>query len=78
VVNRPKFRATFDPYPFNSGYSCAVKVKGVDAEKLRVHLLDQVGLIATSPTDIESRSPARTRPDRAALRDAAHRDHELR
>ena len=54
VVNRPKFRATFDPYPFNSGYFMCVKVKGVDAEKLRVHLLDrhQVGLIATSPTDI--------------------------
>ena len=31
-----------------------VKVDGVDAEKLRVHLLDEygVGLIATSPTDI--------------------------
>ena len=48
------FRSTFDPYPFNSGYFMCVKVKGVDAEKLRVHLLDrhQVGLIATSPTDI--------------------------
>jgi hypothetical protein len=31
-----------------------VEVKGVDAEKLRVHLLEQhgVGLIATSATDI--------------------------
>jgi hypothetical protein len=31
-----------------------VKVKGVDAEALRLHLLDRygVGLIATSPTDI--------------------------
>jgi len=54
VVNRPAYRETFDPYPFNSGYFMCVKVKGVDAEKLRVHLLDrhQVGLIATSPTDI--------------------------
>lgn len=54
VVNRPEFRETFDPYPFNSGYFMCVKVKGVDAEKLRVHLLDQhqVGLISTSPTDI--------------------------
>lgn len=54
VVNRPKFRDTFDPYPFNSGYFMCVKVKGVDAEKLRVHLLDkhQTGLISTSPTDI--------------------------
>lgn len=54
VVNRPAFRESFDPYPFNSGYFMCVKVKGVDAEKLRLHLLDrhQVGLISTSPTDI--------------------------
>lgn len=54
VVARPAFRETFDPYPFNSGYFMCVKVKGVDAEKLRLHLLDrhQVGLIATGPTDI--------------------------
>jgi aspartate/methionine/tyrosine aminotransferase len=54
VVNRPKYRETFDPYPFNSGYFMCVKVKGVDAEKLRVHLLDahQTGLISTSATDI--------------------------
>jgi aspartate/methionine/tyrosine aminotransferase len=54
VVNRPKYRDTFEPYPFNSGCFMCVKVKGVDAEKLRVHLLDahQTGLISTSPTDI--------------------------
>ncbi|MCL4685042.1 aminotransferase class I/II-fold pyridoxal phosphate-dependent enzyme [Myxococcota bacterium] len=54
VVARPAFRESFDPYPFNSGYFMCVRVKGVDAERLRLHLLDhhQVGLIATSPTDI--------------------------
>jgi aspartate/methionine/tyrosine aminotransferase len=54
VVHRAKYRDSFDPYPFNSGYFMCVKVKGVDAEKLRVHLLDahQTGLISTSPTDI--------------------------
>src|SRR5690606_37813937 len=54
VVNRPAYRESFEPYPFNSGYFMCLKVKGVDAEALRVHLLDrhQVGLIATSPTDI--------------------------
>jgi aspartate/methionine/tyrosine aminotransferase len=54
VVHRPAFRASFEPYPFNSGYFMCVRVKGVDAEKLRLHLLDrhQVGLIATSPSDI--------------------------
>jgi aspartate/methionine/tyrosine aminotransferase len=54
VIGRPAFRETFDPYPFNSGYFMCVRVKGVDAERLRLHLLDhhRVGLIATSPTDI--------------------------
>ena len=54
VVGRPEFRDSFEPYPFNSGYFMCVRVKGVDAERLRRHLLDhhQVGLIATSATDI--------------------------
>ena len=54
VVQRPEFRESFTAYPFNSGYFMCVQVAGVDAEKLRVHLLDRhgVGLVATSPTDI--------------------------
>ncbi|MEZ4291269.1 MAG: aminotransferase class I/II-fold pyridoxal phosphate-dependent enzyme [Myxococcota bacterium] len=54
IANQPRFAESFSVYPFNSGYFMLVKVDGVDAEKLRVHLLDEygVGLIATSPTDI--------------------------
>ena len=54
VANRPRFADSFSVYPFNSGYFMLVKVAGVDAEMLRLHLLDQhgVGLIATSATDI--------------------------
>jgi len=54
VANQPKFAESWSVYPFNSGYFMLVKVEGVDAEKLRLHLLDEfgVGLIATSPTDI--------------------------
>jgi aspartate/methionine/tyrosine aminotransferase len=54
IANQPKFAESWSVYPFNSGYFMLVKVVGVDAEKLRVHLLEQhgVGLIATSPTDI--------------------------
>jgi aspartate/methionine/tyrosine aminotransferase len=54
VANAPRFRESWEVYPFNSGYFMCVKVKGVDAEKLRVHLLDAhaVGLISTSATDI--------------------------
>jgi len=54
VANEPRFAESWDVYPFNSGYFMCVKLKGVDAEKLRVHLLDEhgVGLIATGPSDI--------------------------
>ncbi len=53
-VNRPEYRESFEAYPFNSGYFMCVAVNGVDAEALRVHLLERhgVGLIATGPTDI--------------------------
>jgi aspartate/methionine/tyrosine aminotransferase len=54
VANQPRFAESWEVYPFNSGYFMLVRVLGVDAEKLRVHLLDNygTGLIATSPTDI--------------------------
>jgi len=54
VAGAPRFRESWDVYPFNSGYFMCLAVKGVDAEKLRVHLLDAhgAGLIATSATDI--------------------------
>ncbi len=54
VSKAPRFAESWKVYPFNSGYFMCVCVKGVDAEKLRVHLLDEygVGLIATSGSDI--------------------------
>jgi aspartate/methionine/tyrosine aminotransferase len=54
VANEPRFAESWQVYPFNSGYFMLLKVEGVDAEKLRLHLLEEfgVGLIATSPTDI--------------------------
>ncbi len=54
VANAPRFRDYWDAYPFNSGYFMCVKLKGVEAEALRVHLLDahQTGLIATAPHDL--------------------------
>lgn len=41
-------------YPFNSGYFMCLKLLNVDAEKLRVHLLEQygVGTIAINSTDL--------------------------
>lgn len=54
IANQPRFAESWQVYPFNSGYFMLVKVEGVDAEKLRLNLLEDhgVGLIATSPTDI--------------------------
>jgi aspartate/methionine/tyrosine aminotransferase len=48
VLADAKYAAAWDVYPFNSGYFMCLKLKTVDAETLRVHLLDQygVGLIA--------------------------------
>ena len=54
VANRPRYAESWQVYPFNSGYFMLVRTNGVDAEKLRLYLLEEhgVGLIATSPTDI--------------------------
>jgi len=54
VAHDPKYRESWDVYPFNSGYFMLIKVKGVEAGQLREHLLDKhaTGLICTSPTDL--------------------------
>ena len=54
VAGAPRFAESWSVYPFNSGYFMLIEVKGVEAERLRVHLLDKygVGLIATGPRDL--------------------------
>ncbi len=54
VANAPRFAESWSVYPFNSGYFMLIEVKGVEAERLRVHLLDKygVGLIATGKHDL--------------------------
>ena len=44
VLSDPKFAEIWEPYPFNSGYFMCVKLKKVDAEQLRRHLLDRYGV----------------------------------
>jgi len=48
VLAHPKYADAWNVYPFNSGYFMCLQLKTVDAETLRVHLLDKygVGLIA--------------------------------
>ena len=54
VVYRPKYRRLWDVYPFNAGYFMCIRVKGVDAERLRLQLLEKygVGVISMGATDI--------------------------
>ena len=54
VANAPRFRESWEAYPFNSGYFMCVKVKDVPAEKVRVHLLEKygIGLIAEGESDL--------------------------
>ena len=54
VLKDPKYDKVWDMYPFNSGYFMCIRVKTVDAETLRVHLLDKygVGLISLGKTDL--------------------------
>jgi aspartate/methionine/tyrosine aminotransferase len=44
VLADPKFHPAWDVYPFNSGYFMCIRLKGVDAETLRLHLLDKYGI----------------------------------
>jgi aspartate/methionine/tyrosine aminotransferase len=54
VLANPKYRDAWNPYPFNSGYFMCLKLKTVEAEPLRVHLLNKygVGLISLGKQDL--------------------------
>ncbi len=54
VLDNKKYEQAWEVYPFNSGYFMCLKLKTIEAEKLRTHLLDRYGLgvIALGQTDI--------------------------
>ncbi|ALS23417.1 MULTISPECIES: aminotransferase class I/II-fold pyridoxal phosphate-dependent enzyme [Paenibacillus] len=54
LLDSGKFDDAWEYYPFNSGYFMCLKLKTVDAETLRVHLLEQygIGTIALGETDL--------------------------
>ncbi len=43
ILINPKYKDAFDVYPFNSGYFMCIRLKDVNAEELRLHLLDHYG-----------------------------------
>lgn len=54
ILDSGKYNDAWDYYPFNSGYFMCLKLKTVDAEMLRTHLLEKygVGTIALGITDL--------------------------
>jgi aspartate/methionine/tyrosine aminotransferase len=54
VLDSGKFVQAWDYYPFNSGYFMCLRLTSVDAEQLRLHLLNNygVGTIAINSTDL--------------------------
>jgi hypothetical protein len=54
VLRDTKYDKIWKMYPFNSGYFMCLQLKTVEAEPLRVHLLDKygVGLISLGKTDL--------------------------
>jgi aspartate/methionine/tyrosine aminotransferase len=54
VLANNKYYDAWDVYPFNSGYFMCLRLKKVNAEELRLHLLNKygVGVISLGETDI--------------------------
>ncbi len=54
VLKNSDYSQAWEAYPFNSGYFMCLKINGVNANALRVHLLEKhgVGTIAVNDTDL--------------------------
>lgn len=54
VLLDSRYKDAWDVYPFNSGYFMCIRLKRVDAEKLRLHLLEKygVGLISMGESNL--------------------------
>ncbi|MBW2609606.1 MAG: aminotransferase class I/II-fold pyridoxal phosphate-dependent enzyme [Deltaproteobacteria bacterium] len=54
VLTDSKYDQAWEPYPFNSGYFMCLRLKTVEAEPLRIHLLENygVGLISLGKWDM--------------------------
>lgn len=75
LLSSGKYDDAWDLYPFNSGYFFAIKVKGVNADQARIHLLQKynVGTIALGDTDLRI---AFSRVDVEHLEELVHRLYE--
>ena len=44
VLSNDKYSDAWDVYPFNSGYFMCLRLRSVDSEELRKHLLSEYGI----------------------------------
>lgn len=74
LLDSGKYDRAWTYYPFNSGYFMCLRLKTVDAETLRVHLLDQygIGTIALGSTDLRVAFSCIEEPDLEDLFDLIH------
>jgi aspartate/methionine/tyrosine aminotransferase len=75
VLSDPKYRDAWEPYPFNSGYFMCLRLKTVEAEPLRVHLLNQygIGLISLGENDLRVAFSCLEKEDTRELFDTLYR-----
>ena len=54
ILSAPEYAGLWEPYPFNAGYFMCLKLKALDAETYRRHLLAEygIGVIADGDRDI--------------------------
>jgi len=54
ILSAPEYAEFWEPYPFNAGYFMCLKLRGLDAETYRRHLLEKygIGVIADGDRDI--------------------------
>jgi aspartate/methionine/tyrosine aminotransferase len=54
ILDSTEFADVWEPYPFNAGYFMCLKLKNVDAERYRKHLLEKhgIGVVADGESDI--------------------------
>ena len=70
---KPAYADCWDVYPFNSGYFMCLRLKGADADTVRVRLLDDhgVGTIALGKTDLRVAFSCLNEPQIPAVFEAA-------
>ena len=73
-ASSPRFSESWEVYPFNSGHFMCIQLKGVEAEPVRVRLLEKhgVGTIAAGGSDLRIAFSCLPKDDVEPLFEAVH------